>query len=132
MPRYVVLRIMDSLNSIGLPLKDRPILVLGAAYKPDISDVRESPALDVIGLLREKGAKVSYYDPFVPEIHHDEWTMSSEDDLLKAVKRADCVVIITDHQGIEYQAIANHARLVFDCRNAMARAGLEGDNIVRM
>jgi UDP-N-acetyl-D-glucosamine dehydrogenase len=132
MPRYVVQRIQDAMNAIGLPLKGRNLLVLGAAYKPDISDVRESPALDVIGLLREKGADVHYYDPYVPEIHHDEWAMQSEKALMPAVKEADCVVIITDHQELDYQAIAQEARLVFDSRNAMGHNGLTGENIVRM
>ncbi|MGD8603002.1 MAG: nucleotide sugar dehydrogenase [Anaerolineales bacterium] len=132
MPRYVVQRIQDAMNAIGLPLKGRNLLVLGAAYKPDISDVRESPALDVIGLLREKGADVHYYDPYVPEIHHDEWAMQSEKALMPAVKEADCVVIITDHQELDYKAIAQEARLVFDSRNAMGHNGLTGENIVRM
>jgi UDP-N-acetyl-D-glucosamine dehydrogenase len=132
MPRYVVHRIQDAMNAIGLPIKGQKLLILGAAYKPNISDVRESPALDVIGLLREKGAEVSYYDPYVPEIHHDEWTMESKKDLIPAVNAADCVVIITDHEEFDYEAIAKEARLVFDSRDAMGRAGLEGDNIVRM
>lgn len=132
MPRYVVHRIQDAMNQIGLPLKGQKLLVVGVAYKPDISDVRESPALDVIGLLREKGAQVSYFDPYVPEIHHDEWSMKSEKQLMPAVKAADCVVIITDHGELDYEAIAKAARLVFDSRNAMGRAGLEGDSIVRM
>ena len=132
MPRYVVHRIQDAMNEIGLPLSGQKLLVVGVAYKPDISDVRESPALDVIGLLREKGAQVSYFDPYVPEIHHDEWSMKSENQLMPAVKAADCVVIITDHGELDYEAIAKAARLVFDSRNAMGRAGLEGDSIVRM
>jgi UDP-N-acetyl-D-glucosamine dehydrogenase len=132
MPRYVVLRVQDAMNAMGVPIKEHKILVLGVAYKADISDVRESPALDVIGLLREKGAAISYFDPYVPEIHHDEWTMKSVKDLMPAVQEADCVVIITDHKELNYQSIADQARLVFDCRNAMGRAGLMGENIVRM
>ncbi len=71
MPRYVVSRVMEAMNDRGKTLKGSKLLVLGVAYKPDIDDVRESPALDVIGLLRRKGAQVEYHDPYIPHIHHE-------------------------------------------------------------
>jgi UDP-N-acetyl-D-glucosamine dehydrogenase len=78
-------------------LKDSLILVLGVAYKPDVDDLRESPALDVIGLLEQKGAKVSYHDPYIPDLKRDGWDLTSVPDLYEALKNADCVVILTNH-----------------------------------
>ena len=86
MPRYVVERVQDVLNDLGKPLKGSRILVLGAAYKPNVDDLRESPALDVIGLLDQKGSEVSYHDPYIPHIQHDEWELTSVPDLMAAVK----------------------------------------------
>ena len=107
MPRYVVSRVMEALNERGKPLKGSKILVLGAAYKPDIDDVRESPALDVIGLLQKKGAIVEYHDPYIPHIHHETegWQMDSVSDLMRSATKADAVVVITDHKVYDYKAI---------------------------
>lgn len=119
MPRYVVQRVQDALNErLSKPLSGTKILVLGAAYKPDIDDIRESPALDVIGLLREKKAVVSYHDPFIQEVHHDDWSLTSEEDLLAAVLEADCVVVITNHKSYDYPSIYQAAKLIVDTRNA--------------
>jgi UDP-N-acetyl-D-glucosamine dehydrogenase len=133
MPRYVVSRIMEALNDRGKPLNGSKILVLGAAYKPDIDDVRESPALDVIGLLKRKGAVVEYHDPYIPHIHHEAegWRMDSISDLMKSVKAADGVVIITDHKTYDYKAIVECAQFVFDSRNA-TRKYMGAENIVRL
>ncbi len=122
MPRYVVNRIQDALNNrAGKPLHSTKILVLGAAYKPDIDDLRESPALDVIALLKEKKAFVRYHDPYIPIIRHDDWEMESEPDLMAAVDDADCVVIITNHSSYDYQAIHDAARMIIDTRNAVGK-----------
>ena len=122
MPRYVVSRLQDALNErLGKSFRDTKILVLGAAYKPDIDDVRESPALDVIGLLREKHAVVSYHDPYIPRISHDDWEMNSVVDLMKEVAAADCVLVITNHSSYDYQAIHDAAQMVFDARNSMGK-----------
>jgi len=119
MPRYVVSRVQDALNErLGKPLHSTRILVLGVAYKPDIDDVRETPALDVIGLLREKMAVVSYHDPYIPDLQHDDWAMKSVPDLLAAVEEADCVVVITNHSSYNYPAIYGAAKLIVDTRNA--------------
>ena len=101
--------------------------MLGAAYKPDIDDIRESPALDVIGMLQKKGGIVEYHDPYIPHIHHevDGWYMDSVQDLMQAARNADAVVIITNHKVYDYQAIVEHAAFVFDTRNATR--GLEND-----
>lgn len=134
MPRYVVSRIMEGLNDRGKPLKGSKVLILGAAYKPDVDDVRESPALDVIGLLQNKGAWVEYHDPHVAHIHHehDGWQMDSVKDMMKAVKEADVVVIITDHKAYDYAAIVESAKFVFDSRNATRKYVKDSEKVVRL
>ena len=134
MPRYVVSRVMEALNDRGRALKGSKILILGAAYKPNIDDIRESPALDVIGLLRRKGALVEYHDPYIPRIHHEAegWQMDSITDLMKSVKDADGVVIITDHKTYDYKAIVECATFVFDSRNATRKFIRDGEKIVRL
>jgi UDP-N-acetyl-D-glucosamine dehydrogenase len=104
------------------------------AYKKDIDDVRESPALDVIGLLRRKGAQVEYHDPYIPHIHHeaDGWQMDSITDLMASVAAADGVVIITDHKVYDYKVIVDCARFVFDSRNATRKFVKDSEKIVRL
>ena len=118
MPRYVVSRIQDALNRYKKPLNGSKILIIGVAYKPNINDMRESPALDIIHLLREKGAIVTYYDPYVPELDYDNIQMSSEKDLVTSVDDVDLVAIITNHSKIDYNMVVERAQLVFDARNA--------------
>jgi UDP-N-acetyl-D-glucosamine dehydrogenase len=134
MPRYVVSRVMEALNERGKALKGSKVLVLGVAYKPDIDDVRESPALDVIGLLQKKGAQVEYHDPYIPHIHHeyDGWHMDSVTDLMKSVKDADAVIIITNHKIYDYKAIVDSAKFVFDSRNATRKVAKYSGKVVRL
>jgi len=134
MPRYVVSRIMEGMNDRGKALKGSKVLVLGAAYKPDIDDVRESPALDVIGLLQKKGALVEYHDPYIPHIHHerDGWQMDSVTDVMKSVADADTVVIITNHKVYDYKAIVDCAKFVFDSRNATRKVVKDSEKVVRL
>lgn len=134
MPRYVVERIMDALNDKSKALKGSKILVLGVAYKPDVDDVRESPALDVIGLLQNKGANVKYHDPYIPHIHHETegWHMDSVKDMMKSVNDADAVVIITNHKAYDYEAIVASAKFVFDSRNATRKIVDNGGKVVRL
>lgn len=133
MPRYVVSRLMEAMNDLGKTIKNSNILVLGVAYKPDIDDVRESPALDVIGLLKNKGADVKYHDPYIPHIHHehDGWQMDSVKDMMKAVKEADAVLVVTNHKEYNYTEIINAAKFVFDTRNATGKMGRFG-NVERL
>jgi UDP-N-acetyl-D-glucosamine dehydrogenase len=134
MPRYVVSRVLEAMNDRSKPLKGSRVLVLGVAYKPDIDDVRESPALDVIALLRQKGALVDYHDPYIPQIHHehDGWRMESIQDLMPAVRSADAVVIITNHKSYDYKAILEDAQFIFDSRNALGNPGRENPKVVRL
>lgn len=133
MPAYVVSRVIDGLNERGYPLKGSKCLVLGAAYKPDIDDIRVSPALDVIGLLQKKGAKVEYHDPYISRLRtHDDVEMHSVDDVMQAVREADCVIIITNHTVYDYQAILKEARFIFDSRNALGKQGKKNPKVVRL
>ncbi|MGQ9833596.1 MAG: nucleotide sugar dehydrogenase [Candidatus Villigracilaceae bacterium] len=133
MPRYVVSRVMEALNERGLPLKGSKCLVLGAAYKPDIDDLRESPALDVIGLLEQRGALVSYHDPYIPALRtHEGKEMRCVEDLMQAVSEADCVIIVTNHKVYDYPAILQAARFIFDTRNALGKAGKFNPKVVRL
>jgi UDP-N-acetyl-D-glucosamine dehydrogenase len=132
MPRYVVNRIQDALNTQSKALKGSRVLVLGAAYKPDIDDMRESPALDVIHLLQEKGAVVSYHDPYVPHIHHDDWEFFSVPDVMEEVKKSDLVAIITNHSAYDYAAILKEARLIFDARNALGKLAKGSDKVFKL
>ena len=133
MPRYVVSRLLEAMNDLGKTLKGSKVLVLGVAYKPDIDDVRDSPALDVIGLLRKKGALVEYHDPYIPHIHHeyDDWQMDSVVDVMKSVKEADAVVVVTNHKVYDYKAIIESAKFVFDTRNATGKLG-KFENVERL
>ena len=129
MPVYVVERVADLLNRQGKPLKDSKILILGVAYKRDVSDVRESPALDIIGLLSQKGAQVAYNDPHVPRLEylHREWRSQGLDERL--LKAQDCVLIVTDHSDYDWEFIARHAKLIFDARNATSEIQQKYKNI---
>jgi UDP-N-acetyl-D-glucosamine dehydrogenase len=133
MPRYVVSRVIDAFNDRGKTLKGSRCLVLGAAYKPDIDDIRESPALDVIGLLQKKGAQVEYHDPFIPRLRtHDDIEMESVPDVMEAVRQSDCVVIITNHSEYDYNAILKEAKFIFDSRNALGKLGENNPKVVRL
>jgi UDP-N-acetyl-D-glucosamine dehydrogenase len=133
MPRYVVSRVSDAFNDRSKVLKGSRCLVLGAAYKPDIDDIRESPALDVIGLLQKKGAQVEYHDPFIPRLRtHDDLEMLSVTDLMAAIRQADCVVIITNHSQYDYPAILKESKFIFDSRNALGTIGKNNPKVVRL
>lgn len=116
MPRYWVQKVQDTLNEAGKPVKGSQVLVLGVAYKKDVNDIRESPALDIIHLLEEKGACVSYHDPYVPAFQYDGMQMTMVTQLDTAVAEADCVVIATDHSSYNWEQIHTTARLLVDTR----------------
>jgi UDP-N-acetyl-D-glucosamine dehydrogenase len=118
MPAYVATRIGDVLNEHGKAVKGARVLVLGIAYKADVGDVRESPALKVMQQLRRRGAKVSYHDPYVAAVDVDGVRVSRAAFTGRSLATADCVAILTPHSEYDLQWIADHARLVFDSRNA--------------
>jgi UDP-N-acetyl-D-glucosamine dehydrogenase len=130
MPYFVTDKIIDGLNRSMKSVNGSNILVLGVAYKKDIDDIRESPALDIIKILKEKGAEVIFNDPNVPFIKTDELKMSSvviDEELLK---KMDCVVITTDHSGYNWQWITKNANLIVDTRNATR--GISEEKIIRL
>jgi UDP-N-acetyl-D-glucosamine dehydrogenase len=120
MPHFVVDKIQNALNDHSKALKGSHVHVLGVAYKRDIDDVRESPALDIIHLLGKRGASVTYSDPYVPQLHADGVVPDmSAIDADKGAASADCVVIVTDHKGFDYTRIVERAKLIVDTRNAL-------------
>ncbi|MGD9790456.1 MAG: nucleotide sugar dehydrogenase [Phycisphaerales bacterium] len=127
MPGYVVERLAGALNDDGKALKGARILVCGLAYKPDVDDVRETPAAEIIRLLHEAHAEVSYHDPHVakfPAMRRYKYRLSSVAMTVETLGKADAVVIVTNHSSVDYATIGRHARLIIDTRNAMA--GVEG------
>lgn len=118
MPAYVAMRIGEALNDVGKALKGSKVLVLGVAYKPDVGDVRESPALKVMAMLYRRAARVSYNDPHVSSVQLNGAVMSSTDLTRAALAGADCVALLTPHSAYDLDWIAEHAPLVFDARNA--------------
>ena len=132
MPRFAVTKVQDALNDHSKALKGSAVLVLGVAYKPDIDDLRESPALDVIGLLEQKGAHVKYHDPYIPHFDHEGLAMTAVSDLMAEVRAADCVVIITNHKAYDYDAILENAKVIVDTRNALGDRGRTHPKVVRL
>jgi UDP-N-acetyl-D-glucosamine dehydrogenase len=128
MPHFVVDKIQNALNDAGKPVKGTHIHILGVAYKKDIDDMRESPALDVMLLLQRRGARLSYSDPYVPRLQLDGIDLDAQPESMAG--DADCAVIITDHSVFDYQRIAGTARLIVDTRNALK--GVNSSHIVRL
>jgi UDP-N-acetyl-D-glucosamine dehydrogenase len=128
MPHFVVDKIQNALNEHSKPLKGSRVHIMGVAYKRDIDDVRESPALDIIHLLGKRGARITYSDPYVPRIAADGIEMDAAPE--SAAAGADCAVIVTDHRKFDYAALLRQARLIVDTRNALK--GIESDKIVRL
>jgi UDP-N-acetyl-D-glucosamine dehydrogenase len=125
MPHYVVEKVAEALNTRRKAINGSSILIAGVAYKRDIDDMRESPALDIMGLLIDRGANVDYADPYVPVVHGREWSGGYDVRGIELKKGAaakyDCVVIVTDHKTFDYDAIVSEADVVVDTRNAIKR-----------
>ena len=118
MPAYVVQKVADALNEDSKPVKGSHILVLGVAYKKNVGDVRESPALDIIRMLEQRGGHVDFHDPHVPEIEEDGLRLKGVRLSDRALKQYDCVVLVTDHDAVDTERVTRNARLVIDTRNA--------------
>ena len=125
MPHFVADKVTEALNTRRKSVNGAAVLIMGVAYKRDIDDIRESPALDVMGVLRGRGAQVAYTDPYVPHLSARTW--AGDADLVsvqitpEALAGFDCVVILTDHSAFDYDAVVNGADLVVDSRNAVKR-----------
>ena len=133
MPHHVVERTMDALNQQGKALKGAQVLILGLAYKKNIDDLRESPSIRLIELFRERGAQVSYHDPYCPKMkemrHQPKYMLEMESVPLETAKEADVVVIATDHDCIDYQQLVRDAKLVIDTRNATRNVTFGRDKV---
>jgi UDP-N-acetyl-D-glucosamine dehydrogenase len=129
MPHFVVGKVQSALNNHGKAVKGSRVHIVGVAYKRNIDDMRESPALDVILLLKKLGAEVSYSDPYVPALKLDGIDLKSQEAEASA-RQADCTVIITDHSDFDYKGLLDSAKLIVDTRNAMR--GFESEKIVRL
>jgi UDP-N-acetyl-D-glucosamine dehydrogenase len=130
MPRFVVERIVEALNSQSKPLRGSRVHLFGMAYKPDVNDARESPAIDVAQLLLRGGAKVSYSDPFVPRIDHGDLDLEAVPADRALADGMDCAVITTHHKAFDYDAIVARAPLVVDTRNALK--GVSAPNVFKL
>ncbi len=126
MPEYWVGKVTSALNAQNRSVRGSQILVVGVAYKKDIDDIRESPAVDVIRLLRQLGGEVSYHDPFIPQYREDGLTLRSVALTAEAVRAADCVVIVTDHSKLDYAMLGREARALVDTRHAVASRAVKG------
>jgi UDP-N-acetyl-D-glucosamine dehydrogenase len=130
MPYHVVSKIVDSLNEDGKPVKGSKVLLLGVAYKEDIDDVREAPSLDIMKLLREKGAVLSYSDAFVPTLHQGGFSLTSQELTPELLCDVDCIVITTAHSAVDYQAVVDAGTPIVDTRNALK--GFAGNHILKL
>ena len=123
MPEYWIGKLAERLNDVGKAVRASTVLVLGVAYKKDIDDTRESPALDVIRLLHQRGATVRFHDPYVANIKEDGLDLTSVALTPATLEAVDCVIVVTDHSSVDYAMVARHARAVVDTRHVLPRVG---------
>jgi UDP-N-acetyl-D-glucosamine dehydrogenase len=123
MPHYVVRLVSEALNKDKKSVNGSRVLLLGVAYKNDVADMRESPALDILSVLEKEGAQVAYHDSFVPEFRHGEKNYKQVELTVEELRKADCVVVTCKHKGVDWQMVAQHAKLIVDSRNAYPRNG---------
>jgi len=132
MPHYVLQRIERLLEAKGRAISASKILILGVTYKKDVKDLRESPALDIIELLHKKRAKVSYYDPYIPNLKINSIDLKRIELTRSNLKKQDLVILVTAHEGIDYRMVVKNAKLIFDTRNAFSMHKVKGNNIVKL
>jgi len=123
MPHYVVRLVSEGLNKDRKSVNGSRVLLLGVAYKNDVADMRESPALDILTVLEKEGANVAYHDAFVPEFRHGEKTYKQVPLTAEELQKADCVVVTCKHKNVDWKLVAQHAKLIVDSRNAYPRNG---------
>ncbi len=132
MPEYIVKRIKKILSARKKKIQNARILIVGIAYKKDVKDLRESPAINIVHYLRRKKAKVSYYDPFFPYLNIRGIEMEPVSMDAKTLKKFDCTLLITDHTKLDYKFLARNSKAILDTRNIFARLGIKGKNIVKL
>jgi len=132
MPDYVVELVGTALNQRRRCLNGAKVLALGVAYKREVGDTRESPAIEILMKLREKGSEIAYVDPYVPSLDLHGTTLKSVELTDEELAAADCVLILTDHSAFDYQQVVDRARLVVDPRNATWGLSVPADRVVRL
>lgn len=130
MPEFVVEKITDGLNDVEKSVKGSNIHILGVAYKKDVDDLRESPALEIMNILRSKGARITYTDPYISEINYQKLSIKSKPLSKEVLSKVDCSVIVTDHSNFDYNLIVSNSKLIVDTRNALK--GINKKHIVRL
>jgi UDP-N-acetyl-D-glucosamine dehydrogenase len=136
MPRYVVSKVAEALNSRCKPVRGSKVAILGIAYKKDVDDPRESPAFELMELLHSQGAQLSYNDPHIPKLprmrHYEQLSLTSQPLTKQYLAEQDCVLVVTDHSAYEYDFIVEHSSLIVDTRNALSKVrGPSRDKIYR-
>src|SRR4029453_2188168 len=119
MPEHVITLVADALNERGRAVRGANVLVLGVTYKPDVNDIRESPALEIIETLARKGAQLSYADPFVPQLSLEGLKLAADDAPPETLAAAECVLVLTHHASVDWAMVAERAALAVDTRNAL-------------
>jgi len=132
MPQFVVEKVAQILNEKGKSIKKSKIMMLGVAYKKNIDDVRESPAFEIIETLSEKGANISYHDPYVPQVFMDEKKITSKSLTQKNLHNSDLVIIATDHDNVPYDSVVKHSKLIFDTRNVLEKNSIRSKKIIKL
>jgi UDP-N-acetyl-D-glucosamine dehydrogenase len=133
MPYHIVEMVMKALNAYKKALNGSRVLVIGVAYKPNVADPRESPVLKIIPELENMGALVEYYDPYIREIKIDNRLYTSTDLTKEKIKDFDCILIVTDHNDIDYNLIYENAQLIVDTRNALRKRGIStNERVIRL
>jgi UDP-N-acetyl-D-glucosamine dehydrogenase len=130
MPYYVVTRLMESLNTQRKSLAGAKVLLLGVAYKADIDDMRESPAIKIASLIEEKSGELYYHDPWVPAFQVDGHVVPHVELTEEVLSDIDAVVVVTDHSNVDYHAVVRHAPLILDTRNALK--SYDDNKVVRL
>ena len=130
MPEFVVEKIADALNDAEKSVRGSSIHIVGVAYKKDVDDLRESPALEIMNILRSKGAKITYTDPYIAEINYHELNAKSKPLSRELLSKMDCTVIVTDHSNFDYNLLVSNSKLIVDTRNALK--GINKKHIVRL
>ena len=130
MPSWVTGRIAEALNDRGKAVKDAKIFVLGAAYKPDVGDIRESPSVKIINQLHKRGALLAFHDPYVDQVALNGGRLQRTELTTGAIAQADLIAVLTPHSAYDLDWVAEHAKLVFDARNAFGSN--TAPNVVRL
>ena len=131
-PSHVIERIQDILSKYGKKIKDANILIVGVTFKKDVNDLRDSPALDIMDRLHKGKAKLAYHDPYIAGLNIKKTKLRSHKLTRLFLKKQDIVVVVTDHDSVDYKTISDHSDVIFDTRNIFERKGIKSGNVVKL